>query len=109
MNKDSENLCIPINVDSEGKNIICCYKSLELNLGKIWPTFYSKPFLINIISFVKEDMVLKIKSYKENKIDIKNDEEQKKKKKLIKIKNNDEDEEKENEEKKKKKLKIFQI
>ena len=76
MNKDSENLCIPIiNIDSEGKNLICCYKSLELNLGKICPTFYSKPFLINIISFVKEDMVLKIKSYKENKIDIKNDEE----------------------------------
>lgn len=41
MNKDSENLCVPIiNVDSEGKDLICCYKSLELNLGKTYPTLY---------------------------------------------------------------------
>ena len=41
MNKDSENLCVPIiNIDSEGKNLICCYKTLELNLGKTCPAFY---------------------------------------------------------------------
>ena len=70
MKKDSENLCVPIiNIDSEGKNLICCYKSLELNLGKTCPAFYHKPYIINIISFVNEDMTVKIKSYKESKID----------------------------------------
>ena len=65
MNRDSENLCVPIiNIDSEGKNLICCYKSLELNLGKTCPAFYHKPFIINIISFVNEDMTIKIKDYK---------------------------------------------
>jgi len=67
-----------------------------LNLGKIFPAFYCKPFVINIISFIKEDMILKIKSYKENKIYIKNKEE--------KFEKNDEereiDEKKEDEEKK---------
>ncbi len=70
MNKDSENLCVPIiNIDSEGKDLICCYKSLELNLGKTCPAFYYKPYIINIISFVNEDMTVKIKKYKESKID----------------------------------------
>ena len=76
MNRDSENLSVPIiNVDSEGKSLICCYKSLELNLSKICPAFYCKPFVINIISFIKEDVMLKIKSYKGNKIYIKNEKE----------------------------------
>ena len=70
MNKDSENLCVPIiNIDSEGKNLICCYKTLELNLGKTCPAFYQKPYIINIISFVNEDMTVKVKSYKESKIE----------------------------------------
>ena len=46
-----------------------------MNLSKICPAFYCKPFVINIISFIKEDVMLKIKSYKENKIYIKNEEE----------------------------------
>ena len=76
MKKDSENLCVPIiNIDNEGKNIICCYKSLELNLGKTCPALYHKPYTINIISFVNEDMTVKIKSYKENKIDNKKEQE----------------------------------
>jgi len=78
MKKDSENLCVPIiNVDSEGKDLICCYKSLELNLGKTCPALYYKPYIINIISFVNEDMTIKIKSYKESKIDNKKDKEEK--------------------------------
>jgi len=50
MNKDSKNLCVPIiNLDSEGKDIICCYKSLELNLGQICPTLYYKPYIIKLL------------------------------------------------------------
>ena len=79
MKKDSDNLCVPIiNIDSEGKNLICCYKTLELNLGKTCPAFYYKPYIINIISFVNEDMNVKIKSYKESKIDLKEKKEDKK-------------------------------
>ena len=82
MKKDSENLCVPIiNIDSEGKNLICCYKSLELNLGKTCPAFYHKPYIINIISFVKEDMYVKIKSYKESKIEQKENKKEDKKEK----------------------------
>ncbi len=82
MKKDSENLCVPIiNIDNEGKNIISCYKSLELNLGKTCPALYHKQYTINIISFVNEDMTVKIKSYKENKIDNKKEQEDKKKEK----------------------------
>ena len=63
MNKNSENLFVPIiNIDSEGKNLICCYKTLDLNLGKTCPAFYQKPYIINIISFVNEDLKLKLKS-----------------------------------------------
>ena len=85
MNKDSENLCVPIiNIDSEGKDLICCYKSLELNLGKTCPAFYHKPYIINIISFVNEDMTVKIKSYKESKIYKKEKKKTKMKKQIIK-------------------------
>ena len=67
MNTNSENLCVPIiSIDSEGKNLICCYKSLELNLGKTCPALYYRPYIINIISFVNEDMRIKIKNYNEN-------------------------------------------
>jgi len=98
MKKDSENLCVPIiNIDSEGKNLICCYKTLELNLGKTCPAFYYKPYIINIISFVNEDMNVKIKSYKESKIDLKEKKEDKKEKKENK---EDGDGEEENEEEK---------
>ncbi len=94
MKKDSENLCVPIiNIDNEGKNIISCYKSLELNLGKTCPALYHKQYTINIISFVNEDMTVKIKSYKENKIDNKKEQEDKKKEK------EDENEEEKEEEK----------
>jgi len=72
-------MCFPIiNIDSEGKNLICCYKILELNLGKICPAFYQKPYIINIFSFINEDMSVKVKSYKESKIV-----ENKKKKKMM--------------------------
>ena len=65
MKKDSKNLCVPvINIDGEGKQLICCYKSLDLNLGQICPAFYYGPYVINIISFVNEDLTVKIKSYK---------------------------------------------
>ena len=97
MKKDSENLCVPIiNIDSEGKNLICCYKTLELNLGKTCPAFYYKPYIINIISFVNEDMNVKIKSYKESKIDLKEKKEDKKEKKENK-EDGDGEEEKEEE------------
>lgn len=44
MNQDSKNVCVPIiNIDSEGINLICCYKSLELDLGKVCPALYYKP------------------------------------------------------------------
>ena len=67
MNTNSENLCVPIiSIDSDGKNLICCYKSLELNLGKTCPALYYRPYIINIISFVNEDMRIKIKNYNEN-------------------------------------------
>ena len=70
MNKDSKNLCVPIiNIDSEGNNLICCYKSLDLNLGRTCRALYYKPYIINIISFVNEDLFIKIESYKEYKID----------------------------------------
>ena len=97
MKKDSENLCVPIiNIDSEGKNLICCYKTLELNLGKTCPAFYYKPYIINIISFVNEDMNVKIKSYKESKIDLKEKKEDKKENKENK-EDGDGEEEKEEE------------
>ena len=79
MKEDSENLCVLIiNINSEGNNLKCCYKTLDLNLGKICPAFYKKPIIINIIFFVNEDMRVKVKTYKENKIDIFDDEEEKK-------------------------------
>jgi len=32
MNEKSENLCVPIiNIDSDGNNLLCCYKTLELS------------------------------------------------------------------------------
>ena len=66
--KNSENLCVPIiNIDTKGNNLICSYKSLELNLGKICPIFYEKHYTINIFSFVNEDLKLKIKNYKKEK------------------------------------------
>ena len=40
--------------------------------------FYQKPYIIKIISFVNEDMSVKVKSYKESKIV-----ENKKKKKMM--------------------------
>jgi len=87
MDKKSKNLSVPIiNLDSEGKNLICCYKSLDINLGLICPALYSKEnnhYTINIISFVNEDLKVKIDDYKlENKI-------------IIKKKENKEDKEKE--------------
>ena len=90
MNEKSENLCVPIiNIDSDGKNLICCYKTLELNLGKTCPALYHKPYVINIISFVNEDLSVKIKSYKESKIDLKSskiEEKEEKEEKEIEIK-----------------------
>ena len=101
MKEDSENLCVPIiNIDSEGKNLICCYKSLELNLGKICPAFYHKPFIINIISFVNEDMTITIKSYKEKKIE--NEKKKEKKKEEKEEEKKEKNEEKEEEDKKEK-------
>ena len=91
MNKDSKNLCVPIiNLDSEGKDIICCYKSLELNLGQICPTLYYKPYIINIISFINEDLKITIKDYnKKNKIKKQEKKEEEKEKEK---ENQDEDE-----------------
>ena len=64
MNEESKNLCVPvINIDSEGKKLVCCYKSLDLNLGHICPALCNKPYIINIISFVNEDLKLKLKNY----------------------------------------------
>ena len=81
MNKDSKNLCVPIiNIDSEGNNLICCYKSLDLNLGRTCRALYHKPYIINIISFVNEDLFIKIESYKETKIDKKEEKEEKEEK-----------------------------
>ncbi len=95
MKKDSENLCVPIiNIDSEGNNLICCYKTLDINLGKICPTFYEKPFIINIISFVNEDMTVKIKTYKENKIEVFDDKEKDNEENKNKDKNKEEEEKK---------------
>ena len=106
MNKDSENLCVPIiNVDSEGKNLICCYKSLELNLGKTCPALYYKPYIINIISFVNEDMTIKVKFYKEKKIDKKDDKEDGEEKNKKEEEGGEEEEDKE-EEKEKEEAKI---
>ena len=96
MNKDSKNLCAPapiINLDSEGVNLICCYKPLDLNLGQICPSLYYKPYIINIISFVKEDLKIKIIKYHQENI-------VKKDKKIEKIENTEKeekDEEKEGE------------
>ena len=56
MNKNAKNLLVPIiNFDSEGEKLICCYNPLDINLGLICPTLYSKEnnnYIINIISFV---------------------------------------------------------
>ena len=69
MNKNSENLFVPIiNIDSDGKNLTCCFKTLDLNFGKICPALYHRNYTINIISFVNEDKTIKIKNYNENKI-----------------------------------------
>ena len=77
MNKESENLYVPIiNIDSEGNNLICIYKILELNVGKICLTLYHKLYIITIILFVNEDLTIKINSYKESKV---NNEENKEK------------------------------
>ena len=90
LNKDSKNLCVPIlNLDSEGKNLICSYKSLELNLGQICPILYNKTYIINILSFINEELKLKIEGY--NLENIINPQEKKEEKK--------ENEEKEEEEK----------
>ena len=102
MNKESKNLCVPIiNVDTEEKNLTCCYKSLELNLGKICPSFYNGKYTINIISFVNEDMRVSIKSYKETKLENridkekeKNEKEQEKEQELKEEKKEEEREEK---------------
>ncbi len=52
MNKASEYLYVPIiNIYLEGQNLVCSYKILELNLGKICPALYHKPYIITIISF----------------------------------------------------------
>ena len=100
MKKDSENLCLPIiNVDSEGKNLICCYKKLELDLGKTCPAFYEKPYIVNIISFVNEDLKIKLKSYKEIKIELNNkkgDKKENDEQKKDEIKNEEEQEEEKN-------------
>ena len=110
INKDSENLSVPIiNIDSEGKNLICCYKSLELNLGKTCPAFYYKPYVINIISFVNEDITVKIKSYKESKIDNKEKKEEKKEKQEKEEKGEEKEKEEEIEEKIKKEEKPIAI
>ena len=64
MDKNAKNLIVPIiNFDSEGKNLICCYNPLDINLGLICPTLYSKEnnhYIINIISFVNEDLKIKL-------------------------------------------------
>jgi hypothetical protein len=100
MKKDSENLCLPIiNVDSEGKNLICCYKKLELDLGKTCPAFYEKPYIVNIISFVNEDLKIKLKSYKKIKIELnkkKSDKKENDEQKKDEIKNEEEQEEEKN-------------
>ena len=65
MNKDYKNLSVPIiNTDSEGNNLICCYNPLDINLGQICPALYHKPYIINIISFVNEDLKINIKEKK---------------------------------------------
>jgi len=111
MNKDSVNLCVPIiNIDSEGKNLICCYKTLELKLGKTCPAFYHKPYVINIISFVNEDMTVKVKSYKENKIEKKKEEKEVKEEKDKNVeKEEGENEEEKNDEEEKKEEEIKEI
>ena len=107
MNKNAENLCVPIiNIDSEGKNLICCYKTLELDLGKTCPAFYNKPYIINIISFVNEDMTVKVKSYKENKIEEKDkNKEKEENEKEVKEEGENEEEKKMKKKKMKKKRK----
>ena len=79
INKDSENLSIPIIInDNENKNLKCCFKELNLNLGKIFSKYYKNPFIITIISFVNEDMNVKIEPeyYFENKFEIENEKEE---------------------------------
>ena len=70
MNQDLDKFCVPIiNFDSEGKNIICYYKSLEMIWGKAWPALHYKPFIIKIISFINGNMIVKRKDYKESKLE----------------------------------------
>ena len=47
----------------------CCYDTLNINLGEVCSTNYEGKFTINIISFVNEDLTLKIEDYDEKKVD----------------------------------------
>ena len=64
MNINSPNLFIPI-INIDNNNLKCCFDTLNINLGKICPIYYNGKYKINIISFVNEDLMLKIEDYKE--------------------------------------------
>ena len=69
-NINLDKICIPIiSLDSEGKNLKCCYESLHFNLGKICPIYYQEFYTINIISLVDEDLFTELKIIDEQKMD----------------------------------------
>lgn len=71
MNEKSENLFIPIiNYDNEGKKLISSFDSLDLNLGKTFPYLYENIYIINIISYINEDINVTLDKYNEKKIAI---------------------------------------
>ena len=101
MNINSPNLFIPI-INIDDNKLKCCFDTLNINLGKICPTYYNGKFKINIISFVNEDLMMKIEDYKEENIeerDINNINEEQNKKDLDEL----------NEEQKNNKNKINQL
>ena len=89
------NIFVPI-INIDENRLKCCYDTLNINLGKICPIYYSGKFKINIISFVNQDLMMKIEDYKSEEINEENNENREEK-----DKKDDDEEEEENKEKKK--------
>ena len=55
-------LSIPIiNVDSETNEVSCCFNSIKCDIGSIYPSLFSEPYKINIITFSNNPLLLNLK------------------------------------------------